>query len=160
MKPDPVIRPARSEDMPRVEAIAVAAGMFTADEVGFLGEQFAGRDASAAWCVAERHGRVVAAAYCAPEPFADRMWNLYFIAVDPSFQGQGLGRALMTVVEDTLREKGPSTARTLVVETSSTDRYAGARAFYRHLGYAEEARIRQFYGPEDDKIVFWKSLVT
>lgn len=30
---------------------------------------------------------------------------------------------------------------------------------YEDQGYDEEARIRQFYGPEDDKVVFWKSLV-
>ncbi len=87
------------------------------------------------------------------------MWNLYFIAVDPVVQGQGIGRGLMRHVEDTLRGLGPTVARTLVVETSSTAQYAGTRAFYRRIGYDEEARIRQFYGPEDDKAVFWRSLV-
>jgi len=46
----------------------------------------------------------------------------------------------------------------LIVETSSTDQYARTRAFYRQHHYDEEARIRDFYGPEDHKIVFWKSL--
>ncbi|MCR9163896.1 MAG: hypothetical protein ACE37F_22405 [Nannocystaceae bacterium] len=46
-------------------------------------------------------------------------------------------------------------ARTLIVETSSTEQYASTRAFYASRGFAEEARIRQFYGPTDDKVVAW-----
>lgn len=48
-------------------------------------------------------------------------------------------------------------ARTLIVDTSSMDDYAQARAFYRRQGLVEEARIRNFYGPGDDKVTFWKS---
>ena len=40
------------------------------------------------------------------------------------------------------------------------DQYAQTREFYLKRGFVEEARIRQFYGPDDDKIVFWKSLTT
>lgn len=46
----------------------------------------------------------------------------------------------------------------LLVETSSTEHYDGARGFYRARGFDEEARIRDFYGPGDDKIVFWSAL--
>lgn len=61
--------------------------------------------------------------------------------------------------ESMLTARGEGVARTLIVETSSTDQYADTRRFYAGLGYDEEARIRSFYGPDDDKIVFWKSLV-
>jgi hypothetical protein len=47
----------------------------------------------------------------------------------------------------------------LIVETSSTDQYARTRDFYRQHDYDEEATIREFYGPDDHKVVFWKSLV-
>ena len=36
--------------------------------------------------------------------------------------------------------------------------FAGQRAFYVRLGYHEEARIREFYGPDDDKVIYWKHL--
>ena len=65
---------------------------------------------------------------------------------------------LIEHVERELRGRGDDVARVLIVETSSTDQYVLTRAFYRNHGYDEEARIRQFYGPEDDKVVFWKSL--
>jgi ribosomal protein S18 acetylase RimI-like enzyme len=64
----------------------------------------------------------------------------------------------MQAAEEQLRSSGEDVARVLIVETSSTDQYARTRTFYRKLGYDEEARIRQFYGPSDDKVVFWKSL--
>jgi ribosomal protein S18 acetylase RimI-like enzyme len=153
------IRSATHADLSAMQALAVEAGMFTEDEVGFFAEQFANQPPGAAWSVAVDGDEVVGATYVAPEPFADRMWNLYFLVVDPARHGGGLGRRLVEAVEEALRALGPDAARTLVVETSSTDAYAGTRRFYARLGYDEEARIRQFYGPDDDKVVFWKSLV-
>jgi hypothetical protein len=55
------------------------------------------------------------------------------------------------------REKGE---RVLIIETSGVPSFEPTRAFYRNHGYAEEARIREFYGPGDDKVVFWKALYT
>ncbi len=158
------IRTATAEDAETLQTIAVEAKMFAAEDVGFLGDRLRGAgdgdQAQAQWVVLEQDGQIVAGAYFAPEPFADRMWNLYFIAVTPPQQGSGVGAQLMAHVEDTLRARGEEVACTLVVETSSTAQYERTRAFYRKLGYDEEARIRRFYGPHDDKIVFWKSLVS
>jgi len=47
----------------------------------------------------------------------------------------------------------------LIANTSGVDEFAQTRAFYFKNGYAEEARIRDFWDAGDDKIVFWKSLV-
>lgn len=62
-------------------------------------------------------------------------------------------------IEDELRSRGEDQARTLIVDTSSLGGYEQARSFYRRRGFVEEARIRDFYGPGDDKVTFWKSLV-
>ncbi|MDJ0770812.1 MAG: N-acetyltransferase [Ilumatobacter sp.] len=99
------------------------------------------------WIVAELDGAIAGAAYYAPEPFADRMWNLYFIATDPDRHGGGVGSALMNHVEAELRAAGDGLARTLIVDTSSLEGYERARAFYVRRGFVEEARIRDFYGP-------------
>lgn len=157
------IRPATLEDLPRLKHIAVVTNMFTPQDVGFLDEMVAGSlDGSLVdhhWLVVETDAGVVVAGVCyAPEPFADRMWNLYFISVDPSHQQYGTGGRLLQFVEDALRARGDHEARVLIIETSSTHQYARTRNFYRHHGFDEEARIRQFYGPDDHKIVFWKSL--
>jgi ribosomal protein S18 acetylase RimI-like enzyme len=156
------IRPATASDIEAIKGIAIDTNMFEPDEVGFFDEMIAGfLDGSMAehsWLVVEDKGSVVAGACYAPEPFADRMWNLYFISVDPAHQSTGAGAALVRHIETDLRRRGSDVARVLIVETSSTDQYARTREFYARQGFVEEARIRQFYGPADDKVVFWKSL--
>lgn len=160
----PLIRPAAPTDAGTIKALAVAAGMFTVDEVDFFDEILAGSfDGSLEghhWLIAQDSaGSTAAAAYYAPEPFADRVWNLYFLAVDPATQGSGMGAALIDDIESQLRSLGETEARVLIVETSSTDQYADTRSFYARRGFDEEARIRDFYGPGDTKVVFWKSLL-
>lgn len=157
------IRAATTGDVSALKSLALDNGMFEPGEMDDFDDALSGYlDGSLDnhfWIVLEDDsGDVVGAAYYAPEPFADRMWNLYFIAVRPGLHGRGVGRALITHVEDALRQQGEQVARVLIVETSSVDAYGQARAFYRTQGYEEEARIREFYGPGDDKIVFWKSL--
>ena len=62
----------------------------------------------------------------------------------------------MRHVEQDLRQAG---ARVLLIEPSGLPDFAGQRAFYTGLGYHEEARIRDFYEPGDDKVVYWKDLL-
>ena len=138
--------------------------MFEADEMGDFDEMlfgfFDGGLEGHHWIVAVGDDAEVAgAAYYAPEPFADRMWNLYFLATDPDRHGAGVGTALIGHVERSLRSQGAEVALTLIVDTSSLDEYEGSRRFYARRGFTEEARIRDFYGPGDDKVTFWKSLV-
>lgn len=114
------------------------------------------------WIVADEGATlpsISAAAYVAPEPFSDRMWNLYFIATHPDLHGYGLGTRLIEHVETELKRAGEGVARTLIVDTSSLNDYEQARKFYERRGFVEEARLRDFNGPGDDKVTFWKSLV-
>jgi ribosomal protein S18 acetylase RimI-like enzyme len=86
-------------------------------------------------------------------PDTDRTWDLYWIAVDPSAQGSGSGTTLLSEVE---RRLSGLNARMLVVETSSRSDYAPTRGFYLARGYGEAARVRDFYAPADDRIIFTK----
>lgn len=161
---EPTLRTAAPGDVDAIKTIAIESGLFPPDEVDFfdeiLGGFFDGTLAMDRWLVVENGDVVVAAAYVAPEPFSDRLWNLYFLAVAPSEQGAEHGGTLVATIEQDLRAMGPDAARVLLVETSSTDQYARTRNFYTKQGFVEEARIRQFYGPDDDKVVFWKALVS
>jgi ribosomal protein S18 acetylase RimI-like enzyme len=159
------IRPAGPMDISAIKRIGVETNMFDAEGTGFVDDVLSGILAGALpdhhFIVDEESGgAVIGAAYFAPEPFSDRMWNLYFIAVDPNRQGDGVEGQLLGVVERQLQQAGPDIAQVLIVETSSTDQYSRTRDFYPKQGYVEEARIRRFYGPDDDKVVYWKSLTT
>ena len=47
-------------------------------------------------------------------------------------------------------------ARLLVIETSSRSDYTRTRAFYSRRGYADAARVSEFYAPGDDRIILTK----
>jgi ribosomal protein S18 acetylase RimI-like enzyme len=136
--------------------------MFTVEEMPGFDEMLDGYLARSMpdhhWFVAETDGAPTGAGYYAPEPFGDRVWNLYFLAVDPNVHGQGVGTAIVEHLIEHLISLGQDVARVLLVETSSTSSYERARTFYSARGFVQEARIREFYGPSDDKIVFWLGL--
>ena len=44
------------------------------------------------------------------------------------------------------------------IETSSRELYHPTRRFYERCGYALEAVLKDFYTPEDDKLIYRKSL--
>lgn len=159
------VRAAIEGDVEKIKHLALVNHMFEPDEIGMFDEMLAGFfDGSLSdhyWIVADTEddsAEIAAAAYFAPEPFSDRMWNLYFIATDPAQHGSGAGSTIIDHVEQQLRSAGDSLARTLIVDTSSMDDYEQARDFYRGRGFVQEATIREFYGPGDHKITFWKAL--
>ena len=100
-----------------------------------------------------RDGELAGYACYGPTPATDRVWDLYWIAIDPAAQGTGGGTLLLTEVERRLTDDD---ARMLVVETSSRSDYAATRAFYARRGYLEAARMRDFYAPADDRIIYVK----
>ena len=158
------VRAAAGADVEHIRALAIGNGMFAPEDMGgfddglngYLDDSLDGHR----WIVATGvGGRLEGAAYYAPEPFGDRVWNLYFLAVDPAHHRRGAGSALVQHVEQALRVEGDESARVLIVETSSSAAYEGARRFYASRDFDREAVIREFYGPGEDKVVFWKKLV-
>lgn len=90
-----------------------------------------------------------------PAPMTDGIWDLYWIAVDPARQGAGIGVALLRAAEQLAASSG---GRAVLIETASQPSYERTRAFYRRCGYAEVARISDYYRVGDDKIIFRKAL--
>lgn len=149
------IRPLLRGDLPRVAHLADANAMFPSDMLeGMTAAYFSGDSDAHRWIVADT-GTVEGVAYTVPEPLTDGTWNTLLICVDPEAHGQGTGTALMRHIEDELRAHG---ARILIVETSGTAAFARTRGFYDMLGYHREAKIRDYYGAGDDKIIFRKAL--
>ncbi len=90
-----------------------------------------------------------------PTPMTHGTYDLYWIATDPRVRGAGLGASLMKVMEADLRARA---ARLVRVETSGTDGYDATRTFYRAGGYAETARVPDFYRAGDDLVILTKRL--
>jgi ribosomal protein S18 acetylase RimI-like enzyme len=81
--------------------------------------------------------------------------DLYWIVVDRSSQGRGIGTQLLAHVESTLRADG---GRMVVVETSSREDYAPTRRFYEARGYTRAAVLPGYYAPGDDLVIYLKDL--
>jgi len=150
------IRPTKHDDIPDLQAVLDGTELFPSDMLpdmlsGFLSSE----DQNDLWLTCEAEGRAIGFCYAVPEQLAEGTWNMLAIAVLPSKQGAGCGGAIVQMLESELKERNQ---RVLIAETSGTDDFAATRAFYRKNGYAEEARIRDFWAAGDDKIVFWKSL--
>jgi GNAT superfamily N-acetyltransferase len=103
--------------------------------------------------VAEVDGRVAGYACWGPIPGTVASADLYWIVVDPEFQGKGAGAALLTAAEEWMASAG----RTRVyVETSTRPQYLPTRAFYTACGYELVSELADFYAPGDGKAVFLK----
>jgi ribosomal protein S18 acetylase RimI-like enzyme len=83
--------------------------------------------------VGESDGRVVATVMAGFD--GHRGW-VHLVAVSPDCQGQGIGRAIMTEAEESLRRIG-CTKINLQVRCSNQ----GVVSFYEKLGYAVEERV-------------------
>ncbi|MBN2791485.1 MAG: GNAT family N-acetyltransferase [Desulfuromonadales bacterium] len=88
-----------------------------------------------------------------PVPLTVGNFDIYWIATDPRLHGQGFGRRLMSGAEQDMRQRG---ARMIGLETSSQGSYVKTRAFYDKSGYRQEALIKDFYKPGDDRITYIK----
>lgn len=90
-----------------------------------------------------------------PTPLTEGTWDIYWMAVDPGKQRQGIGRRLLNDTEVCISN---IQGRLILIETSSKPEYEKTRKFYESCGYEIIARIPDFYTPGDDKIVFEKRL--
>ncbi|HXV94485.1 MAG TPA: GNAT family N-acetyltransferase [Pseudonocardia sp.] len=154
-----MIRPITSDDTPAVVSLAVSSGLFAPDDAEFIeqmmADYFGSKGDDGHMCVIDEEDEPLAVAYYEPARAADRTWYLTMIAVRGDRQGRGHGAALMRYVEEDLRARGQ---RLLLVETSGVPGFERTRAFYAKLGYEQEARVRDYYEPGDDMILFRKAL--
>ena len=156
----PVIRELRRDDRPRVAAILTSTGSFHPDEAAVAIELFdlgisadegeGPLDPDYRWVGALDGAELSGVACFGPTPATEGTFDLYWLAVAPSHQGRGVGKALLGHVEAGVCALG---GRLLVVETSSASPYESPRAFYAARGYALQATIRDFYRPGDNRLI-------
>lgn len=151
-------------DRERIHDILIATVRFTEEEVGWAMAQVDEaiqlpdkKDYIVHVLEDDEHGTPVVHGYVCfgPTPKTLGVWDLYWIAVDPKRQGQGIGTMLLQFVETQVRSRR---GRMLLIETSSKPSYRPTVRFYEHNGYREITRIKDFYRVKDDKLVFSKIL--
>ncbi len=154
------VRPLRPSDRQALHALIVDTGMFTEEEVDVAMELIdiavdnPGQNDYTCFCYDA--GEKVQGYYCVgPTPATDGTFDLYWLAVERTAQGGGIGRVLNHHAERLVKSMG---GRLLIAETSSQAKYEKTRQFYLRQGYKEVARIPQYYRPGDDLVVYGKYL--
>ena len=154
-----MIRAMQAPDKGPVLGIVRATGFFTDAEVEVAEELidvYLGRPDQKDYrieVVEDEAGAVAGYATWGPTPLAEGAYDIYWMAVAPSAQGQGLGRALVRRIEEEVRARA---GRVILIETSSQPKYEATRRFYVNLAYREVARVPDFYREGDDRVIYAK----
>lgn len=156
------MKPLRSEvrpsDVEAVRSLTAATGFFHESEVRIAAELVEerlerGLASGYHFFFAEGDGAVEGYACFGPIDGTLHSFDLFWICVEPSRQGHGLGRALLAASEAEIAAMG---GRRIYVETSDKASYEPTRGFYRRCGYRQEGRLEDFYAPGDGKVFFVK----
>jgi ribosomal protein S18 acetylase RimI-like enzyme len=153
----PVLRPLSAADRRRIEEITRAVLVFRDDELPVALEVFDGAVGGSPDYIAlgaTVDERLMGWICWGPTPCTLGTYDLYWMAVDPTMQGSGIGATLLREMEGRLA----GSARLIVVETAGRPDYRPTRAFYEARGYRKAAIIPDFYAPGDDQVVYVKAL--
>ena len=159
-----MIRQASLPDLAGLTHVAESTGMFLGGELSAFSEEMRqhlspgaqGRGTLLVAMDGDGEGAAIAgAAYFAPEVMAQGVMNLLFIGVLPAAQRRRIGSMLLNRFEEAARQ---GHARLAIIETASAEMFAPAWGLYRRHGYDEEARVRDYYDDNLDKLIFRKRL--
>ena len=152
----PVLRELVPADRERIHQISRSVGNFRNDEIQVALEVF---DASCRLGQTDYEtlgasvaDRLVGWICWGPTPCTMGTFDLYWMAVEPSAQGLGIGGALVEEMERRLA----GSARLVVIDTSGRADYGSTRGFYASRGYSVAAIVPDFYAPGDDQVIFTK----
>jgi D-alanine-D-alanine ligase len=145
-------------DLGRIRELVDSTGVFNAVEldtaVELADERIKEGPASGYnFVFAEQDGQVVGYACYGPIALTVGSYDLYWIAVDKSTQGQGLGRKIMDKVAEIIKSEG---GRNIYIETSTRPHYHPTRAFYERCGCPLVATLDDFYAVGDGKAIYCK----
>lgn len=135
---EPFIRPARVTDTQAIQFLSrdCLGYDYQEEQVEIKLEKLLSDPAHRIW-IAELDGKAVGYLHASDYDvlYAPHMKNILGIAVHPSCRRQGIGRRLLSALEDWGRETGAKAVRLTSGETRT-----GAHAFYRSCGYIGEKK--------------------
>ena len=102
---------------------------------------------------AECDGKAIGYTCFGPIACTIASYDLYWIAVHNDFRSQGIGKILLEKSETIIKDMG---GQRIYIETSSRAQYESTRAFYLRCKCIEEAVLKDFYAPNDSKVIYVK----
>lgn len=146
-------------DIASIGSILSTSGFFNSEEqevgVSLVRERLEqGEGCAYFFQFAEHDGHVRGYTCFGPIPGTKSSYDLYWIAVDATYRGQGLGKMLLRQTEQEIGKRG---GRRIYIETSSSELYLPTRTFYLHNGYRLEAELKDYYAPLDNKLIYVKA---
>ena len=164
LMPEPLIRSVRPEEAEALLQLGISTGIFNDGEAEellgetlrqlFAGALPSGHQAYTYVLLFEGSSEPLGWCYFGPEESESLCYNLYWIGISPSRQGEGFGKQLLKFIEAKLSVEHGATK--LVIETSSGEKFVNTREFYLRQGYHLSRRESDAYGPGEDKLVFLK----
>jgi len=154
-----VIRPLQEADLIEVDRILISVAIFSTAEIAVADELLdiflhkAGQQDYQIYVSVLDNHQVSGYVCFGPTPATEATFDLYWIAVAPELQGRGIGKQLLQFAEQECQKQG---GKLLIIETSSKELYRPTQSFYLNNGYQVEARIKDFYAPGDDRLIFTK----
>jgi len=107
------------------------------------------------YCMVDDQDQAIGYICYGSTPMTQGTFDLYWIAVDPDFQEQGVGSKLLRFLEEMVKAEG---GRLILADTSTIPHYEKTQNFYLKNGFQEVARIPDYYHPGNDRITFCRRL--
>ena len=156
------IRSLTLKDKAKLQSMLINAGVFTSGEIDVAMElvDIVLKDQNQKdykiHCMVNDQDQPIGYICYGPTPMTQGTFDLYWIAVDPIFQGKGIGSRLLDFLEKEVRGmKGLM----ILADTSSIPQYEKTKIFYLQNGFREVARVPDYYYPGNDRITFCKGLL-
>lgn len=148
------------QDRTPIAELVEATGYFNAEELAIALELVDDRLTHAEkshyrFQVAEFGGETIGYACWGPIPGTEVSADLYWIAVHPTWQNRGVGKALLESTEAWMQREG---RLRVYIETSTQPDYAPTCHFYRRCGYTLVAELPDYYASGNGKGIFLKIL--
>jgi D-alanine-D-alanine ligase len=155
-----VVRPAKTGDAENVFDLTAAAEALVPDERAAVGrrlrQRFRRKDRDGAIILAlAGRGRVGGFAVAAPSNPAQGTYVLESVVVEPTLRRSGLGRQLLTTMEQAAAAAG---GRLLTAEASSGPAASGLRQFLIRIGFRSAGETPEYYRDGASRLTYAKAL--
>jgi len=150
----------KPSDYDELELIIKSSGYFYPEEIDIaleLVDEYLKRGTESGYyfIVAYDADKVIGYSCYGPIPCTFNSWDIYWLAVDNTLRGGGIGAELLKRSEEHIRRLG---GRRSYIETSSRDLYIPTRRFHEKMGYVLETVQKDYYDDGDDKCLYVKIL--